>query len=59
MDRDTLMIQGKGLSRRYSETLYKKKKVEELGYMVHEMWVCDFKRSTLKFDTYESEENEP
>ena len=57
-DRDTLMIQGKSLSKRFSETLHKKKVLEELGYLIHEMWVCDFERCNLKFENL-IEDNEP
>ena len=57
-DRDTLMIQGKSLSKRFSETLYKKKVLEELEYIIHEMWACDFERCHLKYENLIGD-NEP
>ena len=41
-DRDNLCIQGKSLSQRYAEILRKKRTLEELGYLVHETWACEF-----------------
>ena len=43
-NRDNICIQGKSLSQRFTETLRKKRTLEELGYIVHETWACEFSR---------------
>ena len=39
-DRDNICIQGKSLSQRFAE----KRTLEELGYIVHETWACEFSK---------------
>ena len=34
---------GKTMQQRYIETLKKKKVPQELGFIVHEMWYCNYK----------------
>ena len=52
------MVQGKSLSKRFSETLHKKKVLKKLGFIIHEMWACDFEGCNLKFENL-IEDNEP
>ena len=41
-NRESLQVMGKTMQQRYVETL-KKKVLQELGFIVHEMWDCDYK----------------
>ena len=42
-DRESLQVMGKTLQQRYIEMLKKKKILQELGLIAHEMWYCDYK----------------
>ena len=42
-DRELLHVMGKSMQQRYIEMLKTKKVLQELGFIVHEMWYCDYK----------------
>ena len=43
-DRDTLVSQNKSMSRRYVDTVDRADRLRRMGFVMHEMWGCDFDR---------------
>ena len=57
-NRESLQVMGKTMQQRYVETL-KKKVLQELGFIVHEMWYCDYKLYHTSNDLKGVAEEEP
>ena len=43
-DRDKLVIMNKTMTRRHQETVQRASKIREMGFVLHEMWSCEFSR---------------
>ena len=57
-NRESLQVMGKTIQQRYIETL-QKKVLQELGFIVHEMWYCDYKLYHTSNDLKVVAEEEP